>query len=633
LGAGELLSRFSEAEPQLRRRAALAAGRIGAPEAAVPLTELLEDPEETVRITAALSLGLLDGSLPPEVMAALEAALSDPSEEVRSRVIEALGRKGTEASAETLGAHLLDRIPGGSTPQVWGEDIESSSIRLPRPELRLGLFAMSKLNGLRWSWNILATEDGQPRFMWWPAAWTTSRIHAGSMAPLLLHYAGSFDPYYRVLGTRGLAKLPPEQSRNAVLTLLDDPEAKVRLEAVRAAASLRLNEAIPKLIELWRSDSIDIQAEALIALSVLPDASIVDSLIDRLHDPSPRIRAAVLRALAFHDRETFWLLLAGMDPDPNWMTRADFAGLLGEMGDSRSVSLLKRMASERDFRVRPHALRALAQTDPEGAAPVLIEHLTAEDPFERAAAAEGLEHLRRSEAVEPLRAAWELSLGDKEPDARLAILSALNAYGVDTVEPVADRALRDTSWPVRKCAQDILRSHGNMEARAAEVGSGRYLNEYSHLLRPEYTPHAYIRTEKGAIEVELFILDAPMTVSNFMRLAREGFYDGLTFHQVFPNSHVQAGDPRGDGNGGPGYTIRTEINLRSFLRGTLGMASRGKDMGGSQFIITHLPQPQFDGVFTAFGQVISGMEIVDHLVPGDVIREIAIWDGVTPPEN
>ena len=124
-----------------------------------------------------------------------------------------------------------------------------------------------------------------------------------------------------------------------------------------------------------------------------------------------------------------------------------------------------------------------------------------------------------------------------------------------------------------------------------------------------------------------------MTVENFMRLAREGFYDGLTFHQVIPNGYVQAGDPRGDGNGGPGYTIRSEVNLRSFLRGTLGMVSRQKDTGGSQFFITHLPQPQLDGEYTAFGQVVSGMEIVDHIVPGDVIREIAIWDGVTPPED
>ncbi len=632
-GAGELLTRFSEYEPQLRRRAALAAGRIGDSEAASSLADLLDDPEETVRITAAFALGLLDGDLPPDVQGALESALSDPSEEVRSRVIEAMGRKGTDATENTIGSHLLDRLPAGPPPQVWGEDIDSSSVRLPRPELRLGLFALSRLESLRWTWNILATEESHPRFLWWPAAWTASRIRAEGMSPLLLQYAGSGDSYFRLLGARGLAGLTPEQSRNAVLALLDDPEEQVRIEAVRAVASLRLTAAIPKLIDLWQSDSTNIQIEALKALSVLPDAGIVESLIDRLHDPSPRIRAAVLRALAFQDRETFWLLLAGMDPDPNWMARADFARLLGELKGPRSLSLLRQMASDRDFRVRPYALRALAQFDPERATPILIEHLTAEDPFERAASAEGLGRIGSDGGIQPLVSAWDVSLKDKEPDARMAILSALDAFGAQTVDPIARRALTDSSWPVRKRAQDILRKSGHPEARAAEVGSGRYLNEYLSLLRPEYTPHAYIRTEKGAIEVELFILDAPMTVDNFIRLAREGFYDGLTFHQVMPNGYVQTGDPRGDGNGGPGYTIRSEVNLRSFLRGTLGMVSRQKDMGGSQFFITHLPQPQLDGEYTVFGQVISGMEIVDYLVPGDVIREIAIWDGVTPPED
>jgi cyclophilin family peptidyl-prolyl cis-trans isomerase len=632
-GAGELLTRFSEREPQLRRRAALAAGRIGDSEAASSLADLLNDPEETVRITAAFALGLLDGDLPPDVQGALELALSDPSEEVRARVIEAMGRKGTVATENTIGSHLLDRLPGGPPPQVWGEDIDSSSVRLPRPELRLGLFALSRLESLRWTWNILATEESHPRFLWWPAAWTASRIRAEGMSPLLLQYAGSGDPYFRLLGARGLAGLTPDQSRNAVLALLDDPEEQVRIEAVRAAAALELNAAIPKLVDIWHSDSTNTQIEALKALSVLPDAGIVESLIDRLHDPSPRIRAAVLRALAFQDRETFWLLLAGMDPDPNWMTRADFAGLLGELKDPRSLSLLRQLASDRDFRVRPYALRALTQFDPERATPILIEHLTAEDPFERAASAEGLGRIGSNAGIQPLVSAWDISMKDKEPDARMAILSALDAFGAETIEPIARRALTDPSWPVRKRAQDILRKSGHPDARAAEVGSGRYLNEYLKLLRPEYTPHAYIRTEKGAIEVELFILDAPMTVDNFMRLAREGFYDGLTFHQVMPNGYVQAGDPRGDGNGGPGYTIRSEVNLRSFLRGTLGMVSPQKDMGGSQFFITHLPQPQLDGEYTAFGQVISGMEIVDYLVPGDVIREIAIWDGVTPPED
>ena len=104
-------------------------------------------------------------------------------------------------------------------------------------------------------------------------------------------------------------------------------------------------------------------------------------------------------------------------------------------------------------------------------------------------------------------------------------------------------------------------------------------------------------------------------------------YNGQSFHRVVPNFVIQAGDPRGDSNGGPGYTIRDEVNRRAFVRGTAGMARDGKNTAGSQFFITHLPQPHLDGDFTAFGQVTKGMDVVDRIEPGDTILEVAIWDG------
>ena len=96
---------------------------------------------------------------------------------------------------------------------------------------------------------------------------------------------------------------------------------------------------------------------------------------------------------------------------------------------------------------------------------------------------------------------------------------------------------------------------------------------------------------------------------------------------------MQGGDPRGDGDGGPGYTIRDELNEMPFLRGTVGMALDWADTGGSQFFITHSPQPQLDAKYTAFARVISGMEIVDRIETEDVIRRVRIWDGQTSPDR
>ena len=137
---------------------------------------------------------------------------------------------------------------------------------------------------------------------------------------------------------------------------------------------------------------------------------------------------------------------------------------------------------------------------------------------------------------------------------------------------------------------------------------------------------AIIETEKGNIELILFENEAPNTVTNFVKLAKSGFYDGLTFHRVIPDFVIQGGCPKGNGTGGPGYTIKCEINPHKHGTGALSMAHAGKDTGGSQFFITHSPQPHLDGVHTVFGKVVKGMEVVKEIKPGDVMRKVIIRD-------
>jgi len=124
--------------------------------------------------------------------------------------------------------------------------------------------------------------------------------------------------------------------------------------------------------------------------------------------------------------------------------------------------------------------------------------------------------------------------------------------------------------------------------------------------------------------LELFAADAPVTVDNFATLARRGYFDGQRFHRVVPNFVVQAGDPRGDGNGGPGHAIRDEMNQHRYVRGTMGMALSGPNTGGSQFFVTHAPQPHLDGGYTVFGQLLSGGDVLDRIVQGDRIVRITI---------
>ena len=192
----------------------------------------------------------------------------------------------------------------------------------------------------------------------------------------------------------------------------------------------------------------------------------------------------------------------------------------------------------------------------------------------------------------------------------------------------------DRDWAVRVRARALLAEQGitGREAAMRPAAAGRPVDdpEWQALANPRFSPHAFIETDKGVVELELAVLDAPLTVGNFVSLARKGFFNGIAIHRVVPDFVVQDGDPRGDGEGGPGYTIRDEINERPYLRGTVGMALDWEDTGGSQFFITHSPQPHLDGRYTVFGSVVNGMDVVDRLSPGDVVRRVRIWDGVTP---
>ncbi len=139
---------------------------------------------------------------------------------------------------------------------------------------------------------------------------------------------------------------------------------------------------------------------------------------------------------------------------------------------------------------------------------------------------------------------------------------------------------------------------------------------------------AVIDTERGKMVLDLYPEAAPGTVENFSKLAKAGFYDGLSFHRVIPNFMIQGGCPRGNGTGGPGYTIKCETagNPHQHLRGSLSMAHAGKDTGGSQFFICHGPQPHLNGVHTVFGQVVDGLDVLDAIRQGDHMTTVSIVD-------
>ncbi|MGH7322032.1 MAG: peptidylprolyl isomerase [Candidatus Rokuibacteriota bacterium] len=145
-------------------------------------------------------------------------------------------------------------------------------------------------------------------------------------------------------------------------------------------------------------------------------------------------------------------------------------------------------------------------------------------------------------------------------------------------------------------------------------------------------PTAVVAMAKGGeIRIELFPDDAPKTVESFIALSKKGFYNGLAFHRVVPGFVAQGGDPKGDGTGGPGYTLKAEFNKRKHVRGTVAMArSQHPDSAGSQFYICFASAPHLDGNYTVFGQVVNGMEVVDQIKVGDTMKTVRIEEPPKP---
>jgi cyclophilin family peptidyl-prolyl cis-trans isomerase len=250
----------------------------------------------------------------------------------------------------------------------------------------------------------------------------------------------------------------------------------------------------------------------------------------------------------------------------------------------------------------------------------------------RAAAARGLATIKSPNAVPALTAAIQTAQGDGLYVARTAALDALTALDPAAAKVALTTALTDRDWAVRmRAAEDLRKLDAAVDVSSMRPAPAPIVPELAAVeafVAPQYSPQAYIETSKGTIQFELAVLDAPRTVANFISLVRKNYFRGVQLHRVVPDFVVQDGDPRGDGEGGPGYTIRDEINQRPYLRGTVGMALDWADTGGSQFFITHSPQPHLDGRYTVFGQVVSGMDVVDRLQQWDTINTIRVWDGV-----
>jgi HEAT repeat protein/cyclophilin family peptidyl-prolyl cis-trans isomerase len=643
----DLVRMLSDPEARVRRRSALAIGRVGLADGIAPLLPVLaSDSDAEVRQMAAFALGLIGDRRAKDP---LVAALADQSPLVQGSAAEALGLIGDPSAADPI-AGLVGQLVGQmvqSGEQPPGDE-DDSRRDTPTAACRLGVFALVRLKAYPALAAAVLDVNGQPRVRWWPIAYALQRLDDKRAMPALVTLAGDANPYARAFAVKGLGQIKDRAAVPVLMPLLSSGDRGVLIEAIRALGTIgdvAAAEPFQKILHDGKVDPI-VKLEVVSAIGGLhatADAaqqlppSVIDDVLDLLTDPSPTMRAAALRSTATLDPDNLLAVLSGLDPDPHWSVRATLATLLGTLPPAVAMPRLTALLGDQDQRVVPAALAALAALKTPNAAAILVERLKADDPVVRAAAASGLEELKPPDAATALSDAYQQGQRDTTYTARAAALAALSQYGSVAV-PTLRTALSDKDWAVRVRAAILLKALDpsnpanpvdiDSQIRPAPTTVTPDTYSAARLTAPPVSTIVYIDTDRGTIQVELAMLDAPLTVDNFITLARKGYFNGLSIHRVVPNFVVQDGDPRGDGEGGPGYTIRDEMNQRPYLRGTVGMAlDPWRDTGGSQFFITHAPQPHLDAKYTVFGRVVAGMDVVDKIQQWDVIRSIRVWDG------
>ncbi len=687
-------------DPAVRKRAALAAGRIGDEKAVAGLAALLRDDKSNdVRAMAAFALGEIESVKAADAILKVLNDTATPAV-VRARAVEAAGKivaaNPKAAESKSLGEAILLKLDEQNRPKAKPD----------RDTVLLGLTAAARVTATDakrrrpddtdfLTAEFLKSKDARVRA---DAANTLARLRANQAnAALQKILTSDADPVARSNAARALGSAADVKAFDLLVkSATEDFDLRVRVSAMSALGSLRNPKAADKLIERGEKLLVGYKSSKFAHPAEKNELIVIATVLGRLLADSGNERTVKFldELVRLDDGHTTEFSVARMRVKPgdftisptalktSWglTTTAQVAAELAAMFPrteevqkmrTAAPALLRRMADrlstpytdedKKNIIAAADFIRAFAAFKPKDLDVFLRMRLANDDVFVRTAAAELLaERPSSKENIAALQQAFEYAYKtDKDyNDARLAIMDALFKLDKKEAAKTLQTAFNSADYLTRKKALDLL-SDTQLRKLAPDVTpfvekaiarrtnrvfpyTAAYVTKLGQMMstKEEYnravsrknsTVKAILKTEKGTFTIDFYPEDAPLTVDNFIKLARSDYFNGVEVHRVVPNFVMQDGDPRGDGNGGPGWSIRCEINMRPFDRGAVGMALSGKDTGGSQWFVTHSPQPHLDGGYTVFGRVNEiGMKVVDTIVRGDkIISVIIIESGFT----
>jgi len=641
LGDGRLvLLALTANEPMVRARGLRALGRLQEPETAEAIVKGLTDPGASARLEAAFGIGLFGLSwqpLPDEKKTMLgQALVSAEAEEedakIKLTLLEAMGRV---ASAECL-ERLIDRLVGPNDVRSGAAIALGVASKAVKAQLPARAYeALPEL-----------VRPSSPKAVRFGGAYALAMSKNALSRPSLVACAEDEASEVRAVCVRGLAEVGADADLALLKGLLDDPDYRVSVEAVRAlakqslkckpaecAALVALEELSGRVDRLLRGDSVG-GAQPVLALAQvgLPaNATLLVSLrkqlaigVSEVRSPATKADVANIdcRLAAAVDRQRGELKESltcgfGLIAEARRLTLGlrELAGGGPAAEVEKRVNAVKGYLTHSSSGVRSAAIDLLAETKSPLAADSVRPLLNDEDPDVSATAAMASAQLKDRSAIGAIRAL----AAKAKPDVAVGLAQALAELDAKEAVPDLQSWLSSPHLSVRLATADAL-----SKLTGQIVVAPRYDGPPPR--RPKSTAEGEtrleVRTAKGDFEISLDLAQAPVTSAHLISLAKKGYFNNLTFHRIVPDFVAQGGDPRGDGTGGPGYPIRCEINRHPYTRSAVGMALSGKDTGGSQFFVTTSAQPHLEGKYTVFGEVTTGQEVIDSLLEGDVMLEV-----------
>lgn len=606
-------------DPVVRARAALAAGRIGDARGRDLVVELLKDPTPEVRAAAAFACQALeDGSTTPDLI----GLLSDGDPRVAESAAKAIGVLGRGDGEDAL----IAAIPRAATPE-------------PRATILRSLWRFADEASRAAALPYVRDSDPAVRGA---AVYVLARKPAEASLPELIAALSDSEADTAAYAARALGILAKKESLEPLLTALDSGKPHVVTNSLTAIeAVLEKNPGSPvaadrktRVVALAGDASPNLAIPALVLLRqfVGSERQALARLWSIATTGTGRRREVALLSTVAALRERAKSALEAAIDSKEAPLRAAAAESLVHLPQALASPYRARLGSDPDAVVRIAVMASLTTAEAVTANRALVDAALADpDSGVRAAAIEALALLNDPTILPVILQAVSKSASDPAPDVPIAALAAAEKQRSDpAARVVAEAAYQSPKTLVQRLARrSLLLAFRAAPASypAPEYKVARTSDQYAALLAQAAKPwKADVETPRGTFTIRLLGDAAPMTVMNFVDLAGKHFFNGVAIHRVVPDFVVQDGDPTGTGNGGPGYEIRDENGPLEYGTGTVGMALAGRDTGGSQWFVTHSPQPHLDGIYTIFGQVVSGQDVVERIEQGDRITRVTVFE-------